>query len=48
MGQLGHKIVILDTDLGMANTDILMVLKPVYTLIVLFGAKNLKYLTGAA
>ena len=43
MGQLGHKIVILDTDLGMANTDILMDLKPVYTLIdVIRGQKNLK------
>lgn len=43
MGQLGHKIVILDTDLGMANTDILMDLKPVYTLIdVIKGQKELK------
>ncbi len=43
MGKLGHKIVILDTDLGMANTDILMDLKPVYTLVdVIQGNKDLK------
>lgn len=43
MGQLGHKILILDTDLGMANTDILMNLKPAYTLIdVIKGYKNLQ------
>lgn len=43
MGQLGHKVVILDTDLGMANTDILLNLKPVYTLIdVIQGQKDLQ------
>ncbi|MGI5882583.1 MAG: MinD/ParA family protein [Dethiobacteria bacterium] len=42
MGQLGHKIVILDMDLGMANTDILMDLKPIYTLVdVIRGQKVL-------
>ena len=43
MGQLGRKIIILDTDWGMANTDILMDLKPSYSLIdVIRGGKQLQ------
>ncbi len=43
MGQLGRKTMILDADLGMANVDILMNLKPVYTLIdVMSGKKELQ------
>lgn len=41
-GQLGHKIIILDTDVGMANVDILLDLKPGYTLVdVIKGKKDL-------
>lgn len=41
-GQLGHKIIILDTDVGMANVDILLDLKPGYTLVdVIKGKKEL-------
>jgi flagellar biosynthesis protein FlhG len=41
-GQLGRKIIILDTDLGMANVDILLNLKPGYTLVdVIKGKKEL-------
>ncbi len=43
MGQLGRKTMILDADLGMANVDILLDLKPVYTLIdVMSGKKELQ------
>jgi flagellar biosynthesis protein FlhG len=41
-GQLGRKIIILDTDVGMANVDILLNLKPGYTLVdVIKGKKEL-------
>lgn len=41
-GQLGRKIIILDTDIGMANVDILLNLKPGYTLVdVIKGKKEL-------
>ena len=43
MGQLGHKTLILDADLGMANVDILLDLKPVFTLVdVMNGKKELR------
>ncbi|MEW5919727.1 MAG: MinD/ParA family protein [Bacillota bacterium] len=43
MGQLGYKTMVLDADLGMANVDILLDLKPVYTLIdVMCGDKELR------
>lgn len=43
IGQLGHKTMILDADLGMANVDILLDLKPVYSLIdVINGKKELR------
>ncbi len=43
LGQLGKKTIILDTDLGMANADILMDLKPSYTLVdVIRGDKQLE------
>ncbi|MDO9536572.1 MAG: MinD/ParA family protein [Bacillota bacterium] len=42
LGQWGHKIVILDTDLGLANVDILLDLKPEYSLLdVIRGYKDL-------
>jgi flagellar biosynthesis protein FlhG len=42
MGQLGNKVVILDTDLGMANVDILFNLRHSYSLVdVLKGHKDL-------
>lgn len=42
LGQLGYKTMILDADLGMANVDILLDLKPVYTLLdVMSGKKGL-------
>lgn len=42
-GQWGHKIIILDTDLGMANVNILLNIQPQYTLIdVLQGRKELQ------
>lgn len=40
LGQLGRKIMILDADLGMANVDILLDLKPVYTLIDVMGGRK--------
>ncbi|MGI6318118.1 MAG: MinD/ParA family protein [Firmicutes bacterium] len=41
-GQLGRKIIILDTDVGMANVDVLLNLKPGYTLVdVIKGKKEL-------
>ncbi len=43
LGQLGKKAIVLDTDLGMANADILMDLKPTYTLVdVIRGDKELE------
>ena len=60
MGQLGHKTLILDADLGMANVDILLDLKPVFTLfdvisgkkelsdIILRGPYNLEVLPGGS
>ncbi len=43
MGQMGYKTMILDADLGMANVDILLDLKPLYTLIdVIRGEKELQ------
>jgi flagellar biosynthesis protein FlhG len=60
MGQLGFKTIILDTDLGMANTDILLDLKPTHTLIdvirgekmlhevLLKGPQNVELLPGGA
>ena len=42
MGQWGQKTIILDTDLGLANVDILMDLKPAFSLIdVIRGHKDL-------
>ena len=42
MGQWGQKTIILDTDLGLANVDILMDLKPAFSLIdVIRGYKDL-------
>ncbi|MGI6307379.1 MAG: MinD/ParA family protein [Dethiobacteria bacterium] len=43
LGQWGQKIIILDTDLGMANVDILLDLQPRFTLIdVIHGRKDLQ------
>lgn len=43
LGQWGQKITILDTDLGMANVDILLDLNPRFTLIdVIHGRKDLR------
>lgn len=42
-GQLGQKTIILDADIGLANVDILLDLKPRYTLVdVIRGQKELK------
>lgn len=42
-GQWGHKIIIVDADLGMANANILLNMQPQYTLIdVLQGRKDLQ------
>lgn len=42
LGQWGQKVIILDTDLGMANVDILLGLKPRFTLVdVIKGKKDL-------
>ncbi|MGI5875950.1 MAG: MinD/ParA family protein [Dethiobacteria bacterium] len=46
MGQAGNKVIILDTDLGMANVDILFSLKQSYNLVdVLRGHKDLDDIT---
>ncbi len=43
LGQMGKKVIILDADLGMANADILLDLKPSYSLVdVISGEKEMK------